>query len=86
MAIKGKKLLGYKLQDKITGFTGVATGYVTYITGCSQFLLAPPMDKDGKLPDSMWFDEQRMLLCPDQTQIVLDNSATPGPDREAPKR
>ena len=77
--------LGKTYKDKITGFGGVATGHVRYISGCNQVLIAPPVDNEGKLRDSQWFDEQRL---DDQgtAQIVLDNSATPGPDKMAPKR
>lgn len=78
--------LGKTYADKITGFSGVATGHVNYISGCNQVLLAPKVDGDGKLRDSQWFDEQRLELQGTQPQVVLDNSRTPGPDREAPKR
>ncbi len=77
--------LGKKYKDKITGFEGVATGYVEYISGCNQLLLAPPVGSDGTLRDSQWFDEQRLkALYADR--IVLDNGNTPGCDRAAPKR
>jgi hypothetical protein len=77
--------LGRKYKDAITGFSGVAVGHVRYVSGCNQVLLTPPVDKDGKLIDAQWFDEQR---CVDQggDTISLDNSATPGFDKQAPKR
>jgi hypothetical protein len=77
--------LGRTVKDRITGFTGVVTGHVVYISGCNQVLVAPPVDKDGKVPDSHWFDEQRVEYVGGE-RIVLDNTNTPGPDREAPKR
>lgn len=77
---------GVKAKDVITGFTGVVTGHTSYISGCSQVLLQPPMGKDGKRPDGEWFDEQRVVPVSGAKKIVLDNSKTPGPDREAPKR
>jgi hypothetical protein len=52
--------LGVKLRDKVTGFTGIATAYIEYINGCKQYALAPPVDKDGKIQDSIYFDEQRL--------------------------
>ena len=33
--------LGIKAKDSITGFQGVITGKVSYLTGCDQYLLAP---------------------------------------------
>ena len=78
-------LLGQKARDRITGFTGVITGHVAYISGCNQVLLVPQVGKDGKLVDSQWFDEQRVEILK-ALRINLDNSRTPGPDLPAPKR
>lgn len=77
--------LGHKYKDRITGFQGVATGHVYYISGCNQTLLAPEVGADGAMKDSHWFDDQRMLPL-DGDFIELDNSETPGCDRQAPKR
>lgn len=77
--------LGKRYKDKITGFTGIATGFVRYITGCDQALLAPPCGSDGAPRDSQWFDAQRLDEQPGEA-IALENGRTPGPDRPAPKR
>lgn len=76
---------GRKYQDRITGFAGVAVGHTTYISGCSQVLLAPSVDKDGKMPEAHWFDVQRLEPLPGAT-ILLDNGRTPGCDKPAPIR
>lgn len=80
-----KALLGLTLRDKVTGFQGVATGHVQYITGCDQLLLVPPVDADGKLRDSQWFDTQRCERVSVE-RVTIDNSQFNGPDKEAPKR
>lgn len=77
--------LGKKYKDKITGFEGIATGFVQYISGCNQALLAPKVGDDGGLRDSQWFDVQR-LAEQDSEIVILDNQASPGCDRQAPKR
>lgn len=77
-------MLGSTARDRITGFTGVVMGVCDYLSGCSQALLVPPM-QDGKLPESQWFDVQR-LEDTGAERIVLDNGATPGCDKAAPKR
>lgn len=77
--------LGRKYRDRITGFSGMATGRVVYISGCNQVLVSPPVDGDGKPRDPQWFDEQRLEDLGGET-LVLDNAATPGPDLPAPKR
>jgi hypothetical protein len=78
--------LGMTYKDKITGFTGVATGFVQYISGCNQALLAPRCGEDGSLRDSQWFDQQRLEVQPEHPIVALDNGATPGCDRAAPRR
>lgn len=77
--------LGAKYRDLITGFTGTATGYVEYISGCNQAMLAPTLGDDGKPRDAAWFDVQRLERLPDPA-IVLDNVATPGFDMAPPLR
>jgi len=77
--------LGQKARDLVTGFTGVVTGMVVYISGCNQALLAPSVKEDGTPGGSQWFDLQRLERVGD-SQIVLNNSATPGPDAPAPRR
>ncbi len=72
--------LGATYRDKITGYKGVATGITTYISGCSQVLLAA---KAGTEP--AWFDEQRIDRI-GKAKIALDNGATPGFDSPAPIR
>lgn len=78
-------MLGTRVRDRITGFSGVVTGYVQYISGCNQVLVNPGVDKDGKLMDGNWFDVQRVERI-DNSLIVLENGETPGCDAPAPKR
>jgi hypothetical protein len=44
--------LGSKAKDKITGFNGFVTGFVTYLSGCNQALVVPKVGKDGAIKDS----------------------------------
>ena len=76
--------LGFTYVDRITGFTGVATGYVRYITGCNQVYLTPKVDADGKQREGAWLDEQRLVCQPSVGQVVLDNGTTPGFGPAAP--
>ena len=71
-------VLGAHYKDKVTGFVGVAMGLVTYLTGCNQVLLSPPVDKDGKFQSSLWFDEERMEPT-DGVAVVVDKGPTPDP-------
>lgn len=78
-------ILGATYFDKITGFEGVATGYVQYITGCNQLLLAP-RSTDGTLKDSQWLDEQRLVLNDMIEVVTLNNDHGAGFDRAPPRR
>jgi len=79
--------LGNKVEDKVSGFTGVVTGIVDYITGCRQALVAPRLDKDGKRVDSEWFDVQRLevRVSGDALNLIERAPATPGADTPAPR-
>lgn len=77
--------LGRTYKDRITGFSGVATGFCQYISGCNQVLLTPKASKDGSYKSGEWFDVQRCEVV-GSSWISLDNSRTPGPDKPAPKR
>jgi hypothetical protein len=81
----GDIALGRKVKDAITGFAGTTTGRATYLSGCTQVLVAPTVGPDGATRESAWFDEQRLAYTDSEKAIVLDNSATPGPDRPAPR-
>ncbi|RWC23128.1 MAG: hypothetical protein EOS55_14055 [Mesorhizobium sp.] len=81
-----KAVLGTTLRDVITGFSGVVVGRVEYLTGCNQALLQPKVGENGALIESVWIDEQRLGPVAGVARIKIDNGATPGADRPAPKR
>ncbi len=85
-APRGGGLLGKTVADRVTGFTGIVTGRVEYITGCDQCLVTPKVKEDGSSIEAHWFDQQRLLVLDGEPVLQLDNGATPGPDKEAPKR
>jgi len=77
--------LGKKVKDKITGFEGIATSKHTYLTGCNQFGVQPPLDKDGKVPDKKYFDEARLTVTGDGISVEEVSADKPGCDhREHP--
>lgn len=54
------KLLGMRVEDKVTGATGVVTSVGFDLYGCVQAVVNPGLDKDGKQKDSHWFDIARL--------------------------
>jgi hypothetical protein len=80
-----ENVLGLKVRDRITGFEGMVTGRVQYITGCNQLLVQPPVKKKGgTFEEARWFDEDRMEAIPGKRFFLKVND--PGPDVEAPRK
>lgn len=82
--------LGATYKDKITGFFGVATGSVRYITGCDQVLISPRA-RNGIKPEAQWFDENRVAQVGKKIiRLKFANDANDmndgGADTEAPKK
>jgi len=78
--------IGRHVKDRVTGFAGVVVGRVEYLTGCTQILVQPPVPEDKQeMPTSVWLDEQRCAFD-GADRIEIENGATPGADRPAPKR
>ncbi len=88
--------IGDRIKDSISGFAGIATGKCEYINGCRQWLIKPDsLDKDGKMIDGVWIDEQHVevvksQVLPEPTAFAADlNKAavlTGGPgDRVRPQ-
>jgi hypothetical protein len=68
-------------RDRITGFTGKCTGFTSYISGCDQVLIVPPVDKDGKLSPGLWFDDDR-LIDVELEQKAKRSSSKGGPQQD----
>jgi len=77
--------LGQKAKDKVTGFTGVIVSRITYLFGCDQYGLSPEA-KDGKLNDTLYFDEGRIEILgrgilPGEVQVEKNG----GVNRDCPR-
>ncbi len=86
--------LGVRARDMVTGFEGIITGRAEYLNGCTQFVLTPPVDEDGKSQKGQWIDNGQLefvdLGVADQIPGPVA-AATPvaakspgGPQRDAP--
>ena len=82
-SVQQKHVLGIEAKDQITGFTGTLTAFCSYITGCDQYLIAPPVDTDGKHVDAKWYDVNRIEIL-SKKPIQLDTSKDQGPCESAP--
>lgn len=70
--------LGDYVQDTVTGFKGVAVARTQWLYGCSRINIQPKIDKDGKLGDTISFDEPSLIILKKKVQGKIDNT-TGGP-------
>lgn len=54
-------VLGATYRDLLTGFQGMATAVIRYITGCTQVGLCPGLNGEGKIGDSTFLDWTRLV-------------------------
>ena len=79
--------LGVVAKDVVTGFEGVVMGRAQYLTGCDQYMVKPQgLDKDGKVRDSVWFDENRLEVTNHESLVLPgDTERDPGgPTHDTP--
>ena len=76
--------LGQKVQDAVTGFQGIVTGHVEYLTGCNQSLVQPAVKPEGDFVESRWFDDDRLSVIVAKPISLRITKA--GPDQPAPRR
>ena len=76
--------LGKKACDKITGFSGIITARVEFLTGCNRYCIQPTDLKDGKPIDSIYFDEAQIEIIgngiiPQEVQGPDKGACSPNP-------
>jgi hypothetical protein len=52
--------LGDKVKDSVTGYEGIVTGIVSYLTGCDQVLITQKCKKGDNEIKSTWLDMNRV--------------------------
>ncbi len=58
--MKDLELLGLKVRDRVTGFSGIVSSICFDLYGCVQGVVSPPVDEKGALPDGKWIDTSRL--------------------------
>ena len=54
--------MGNRVLNFNNGFTGIVLGRTHYANGCVQYLVKPPVGKDGQNVEGLWIDEQDLEL------------------------
>lgn len=52
-----KHQLGLDIQTKVTRLRGIITARSENLYGCNRYYIQPATDKDNKIPDGWWVDE-----------------------------
>jgi len=76
--------LGQKVEDPITGFEGTVTIRSEYLYGCIRIGVSPKVDRDGKLQDTIFFDEPQLEGLPFNEPKVKSGKDRPGGPRPDP--
>lgn len=50
--------LGAEVKARVTGLTGTITMRSQALYGCNRYLIQGKVDKDGKVPEAWWVDEE----------------------------
>lgn len=70
---KHLSLLGMKVEDKVTGATGVVDSVGFDLYGCIQASVNPGLGKDGKPMDCRWFDIGRLTIKSEKPVMDVPN-------------
>jgi len=54
------KILGHKVECRVTGLKGIASSICFDLYGCIQVAVTPMANKDGKLDSGHWLDISRL--------------------------
>lgn len=57
-----KHAQGLRAKDKLTGFEGIITCRLDYLTGCNRYYLQPTEVRDGKPAEGAYFDEAQIEI------------------------
>lgn len=76
--------LGSQVIHSVTGFTGIATGRAIYLSGCVNLLVKPKVDKEGKMREGHWIDENELEVVEAAEHEELKPTGGPRPE-EPPK-
>lgn len=76
--------LGDKVRDTVSGFEGIATVRIEYISGCSRIGVQPLVGADGKIPDAGHFDEPMLEVV--TAKVIAAQPSDKGGPRDAPRQ
>ena len=82
MSVESKNTieLGDRVRDSISGFHGIAYGRLEWVNKCTRISIAPEYTDNGKLIESIWFDEEQVVLVEKAIYKPSKQMDTGGPE------
>ncbi len=71
--------LGDRVEDKVTGFTGIVTSIVMYLNGCRRIAIQTKALKDGAPIAAQYFDEPQIIVLEKGAITLEENGDDGGP-------
>lgn len=78
--------LGMKVEDTVSGLTGIATAKSEWLNGCVRYAIQAPVDSDGKVPDDYWVDSGQLEIIGDGVTVEKPKKGPGGPSSSIPQR
>jgi len=70
-------ILGQKVKDIVTGFTGIAVAKCEYLNGCIQFQVVPRFSPESGIQyRNMWIDESQLSIEGEGVMFEIKNIGT----------
>lgn len=68
--------LGDRVQDRVNGMQGIATGLCEYMNGCVQVLISPRCKEDGSVINGRWVDVGQVELMESNPLGIAQRSSS----------
>lgn len=75
--------LGDRVEDKITGFSGIAHAITTWLNGCIRVAVQPETLHEGKPIEDRYFDITQLTLVEAHVHTPITVTVEGGPPRES---
>jgi len=73
--------LGDKVKCQVTGHEGIVIALNQWLNGCKQYCVKGKIDKDKKVPEGEWIDENQLKLVKADV-LNIKKKPTGGPNKD----
>lgn len=80
-----KYKLGVTVFDIVTGYQGIVTSRVEFLTGCNQYHVQPKLKGNAEFQEGRYFDETRLSQLNEKIVEIPMAKKDPGCDTKLPQ-